>query len=148
MPGPGSVACPKPEKRSTTKGRKDRAEAKVAKAVRAEVARRDGHCRLFKYVRDAVQLFGLCSGESHWAHLGDHRRFKTRGLPASERHTSAGSLMLCERHHLGTDGYDRGGFEIEARTARGADGPLTFSARNGGAYTEPDRARQPEETPA
>lgn len=35
----------KPPKRKTLKGRKDRAEAKVKKTVRAQCVERDGYCR-------------------------------------------------------------------------------------------------------
>src|SRR5260221_341989 len=80
--GLGGVACPKGRTRKQIKGRKDRAEAAVKKLVRAQVAYRDGHCRLMGC--------GPCHGESEWAHLGDKKRARTRGQAPTVRHTTEG----------------------------------------------------------
>lgn len=103
----------KPEPRKRTKARKERAEAKVKKAVRAECVKRDGFCRLMGC--------GPCSGRSEWAHLGEKKRARTRKMAPEVRHTTAGSLMACTGHH---EAYDAGRIEIEPTTARGADGLL------------------------
>jgi hypothetical protein len=59
-------------------------------------------------------LVGLCDGVSEWAHLGDKKRFKTRGQAPEVRHTTAGSLMLCTKHH---QDYDAGRMVIEGDDA-------------------------------
>jgi hypothetical protein len=94
-------------------------EAAVIARIRAIVERRDVYCRIGK----ALCGIGRCAGALEWAHLGDHRRFKTRGLPPEERHTTRGTLMLCSQHH---HDYDQHRLEIEALTEREADGPLAF----------------------
>lgn len=105
--------------RKLAKGRKDRAEAKVEKRVRAEVETRDGHCRFSQ----SNVMAAVCNGPSEWAHFGDKKRFKTRGMVPDARHTTAGSLMLCRKHH---SEYDAGRLAIEALTASGCDGLLSF----------------------
>ena len=82
--------------------KKKRTESKHALKIRALVAERDGYCRVNQ--AGATFLVGDCKGVSEWAHLGDFRRFKTRGLPPEQRHTTGGSLMLCSFHHAS---YDR-----------------------------------------
>lgn len=97
---------PKPERRRTTKARADRRERAVVKAVREHVERRDGRCRLARAARLHPEVFGACDGPGAWAHHGDKKRFKTRGLPPEERHTVEDSLMLCNgRHHPDYDNY-------------------------------------------
>lgn len=104
-------AIPKPPPRKRLKARGDRAEAKVKKAVRAECVTRDGHCLIYTRLPGSIAvLLGPCDGESQWAHVGRHRRCFTRGLPPEERHTTAGSGMLCDRHH---DAYDAHEFDFE-----------------------------------
>lgn len=86
--------------------------------VRAECAARDGYCRLA-----GVARFPPCSGPSEWAHVGEHRRFKTRGMEPEARHTTAGSVMFCaDHHHL----YDANRLQITALTERQCDGPLRY----------------------
>lgn len=121
-----------PAKRA--KAKKDRAEAKVKKDVRAVVAERDGFCRLFSYADLPNRLFGACEGESEWSHVGDFRRSKTRGMDPTVRHQSAHSVIFCTRHHVA---YDQRKFVICYRTERGADGPLRFVVRDADAYEEP-----------
>ncbi len=82
------------------KGQKKRAERKVVTSVRAECVKRDGYCR----VRRDGFLVGDCEGKSEWAHLPSHRRSKTRGQEPERRHTTAGSCMLCQKHHDQLDG--------------------------------------------
>jgi hypothetical protein len=118
----------KPEPRARVKGRKDRKETGVKQLVRALCVDRDGDCRLQKVPRF------LCSGESEWAHLGDQKRARTRGMEPEERHTTAGSLMLCTGHHRA---YDSGRMQIDELTPDGADGPLAFSSAGKVLYTEP-----------
>lgn len=120
--GLGGVACPKPEPRKRTKGRKDRGEAKVKKSVRALCVKRDGFCRLCRPWRETLGLLG-CNGESEWAHLEEQRRFKTRGQSAERRHSTAGSMMLCTVHHRLYDAHD---ITIKWLTPFGADGLMQF----------------------
>jgi hypothetical protein len=132
MPGPGSRACPKPERRAKAKRRKDRAEAAIEAQVRAQVDERDGLCRVWTRLGPAGwRLLGRCAGPGEWAHLGDLRRFKTRGMPPEARHSTAGSCKLCHAHHQGPRGYDGHAFEIEPLTPSGADGPLRFCSNDG-----------------
>lgn len=129
------MLLPKPEPRKKQKARLRRDESKVIKSVRADVAARDGYCRLRyrdRAVREAIEtMFGPCGGESEWAHLGDHRRFKTTRKPVWERHTTGGSCMLCSEHHRGTRGYDSNAMEIEFLTEDGANGKMKFSSEFG-----------------
>lgn len=68
--------------------------------------------------------FGQCDGPSEWAHFDALKRARTRGRPPEERHTTAGSLMLCRRHH---DAYDDGDLLIDALTSDGCDGLLRYA---------------------
>ena len=117
------IAVPKPPSRKLVKGRKDRAEAKVKRSVRAKCVERDGFCRLLGC--------GPCSGVSEWAHLGDKKRARTRGMAPEIRHTTAGSFMACTGHHAA---YDAGRIRIETETSRGADGPLKVTYPLGGRF--------------
>ena len=128
---------PKGEPKKKTKARDKRKERVVVGDVRGDVVGRDGYCRLH-WLHDATrrqtaEIFGQCSGKSEWAHFGEHKRSKTRGRPADERHTTAGSLMLCKRHH--TD-YDEHRLDIMTLTPRGCDGQLKF-IRDGQYWEEP-----------
>lgn len=119
----------KPEKRSTAKRRKLRAESKVKQQVRAQCVERDGDCRLARWPSDDRLFSGLtntCRGKSEWAHLGEKKRARTRGMAPDVRHATAGSLMLCTRHHRQ---YDAGEITIYPVTAAGANGPLHMHAR-------------------
>jgi hypothetical protein len=102
---------PKPPSHKRVKAKRDRLEAKIKKAVRAQTVERDGHCFIFSRLPAGLRaLLGPCAGSSEWAHIGEHRRFKTRGLPPEERHTTAGTAQMCEKHH---DAYDAHEFDIE-----------------------------------
>jgi hypothetical protein len=92
-----------------------RNEQVVAKTVRTLVAARDGFCRL------ACQGVGPCLGPSEWCHFGAHKRFNTRRMDPTLRHTTAGSFMACTSHHKR---YDAGTITITALTELGCDGPL------------------------
>lgn len=127
----------KPEARKRTKGRKDRAEAKVEKVTRAKCVDRDGYCRIGSRGTEEVldvydpllfvpSLADGCEGPSQWAHRGELRRARTRGQAPEIRHTTAGSLMLCQRHHDQYDNTQKPRLFITALTAKGADGPLKF----------------------
>lgn len=104
---------PKPRSRAAQKKASGRKAAKVVKSVRAQCVERDGYCR-------AVVALALeygeewCRGVSEWAHLGDKKRFKTRGQAPEVRHTTAGSLMLCTKHHRD---YDEGRIVIDGDDA-------------------------------
>ena len=103
---------PKGPSRATLKGRKDRAEATRKRVIRARCVERDGYCRVSPsgtVVGDVIEIIHVCSGPSQWAHLGEKKRFKTRGQAPEVRHTTAGSLMLCTKHH---DDYDEGRLSI------------------------------------
>ena len=124
-----TCAIPKGLRRQTLKGRKDRAEAKVKRDVRAQCFERDGPCRIASILAaragDVIQaeLLKACSGYGEWAHLHAKRRSKTRGMAPEQRHDSAHSLMLCRVHH---QEYDAHRLIITALTRKGADGPLKF----------------------
>lgn len=118
MPGPGSCAVPKPEPLKRTRARKKRKAAVVVKTVRAVCVERDGFCRAVS------PWLGKCEGASEWAHLHSHMRSKTRGRPATQRHTAPGSVMLCTEHH---QQYDARQLEISLLTEFGADGTLRFT---------------------
>ncbi len=104
------------------RARKRRKESIVAAVVRDLCVARDGYCR---YGLDVSPSFRTpCRGESEWAHFGDHKRFKTRGLSPEERHTPNGSLMLCTRHHAD---YDAHRLEVTAASDDGCEGMLLYS---------------------
>lgn len=127
---------PKPEPRKRVKGRKQRHARKVVKSVRQQCVAREIWCRLFWAPFDQ---FGPCEGLSEWAHFAEKKRFKTRGMTPEDRHTSAGSFMLCTKHHNEYDKRAKPYLYIEPMTSRGADGPLAMR-RNGITYTEKDQA--------
>lgn len=112
------VACPKPEPLKRTKRRKLRVESVVKQKVRALCVERDGDCRLSRATGH------VCGGESEWAHMGDKKRARTRGMKPELRHTTAGSLMLCTLLHRA---YDAGDLLINPVTPDGADGLLRFT---------------------
>ena len=101
---------------------------------RARTVARDGHCRLAD-----TPGFGPCHIASEWAHLEGKRRYKTRGLPPEQRHSTAWSAMLCKWHH---DAYDAHDIECEAVTSRGANGPLRWSRETGGVTVSYLEARE------
>jgi hypothetical protein len=130
------MGFPKPEPPRKVKARRGRLESKVAQAVRASVALRDGDCRLGDPL--LWDTFGECRGESEWAHLGKFRRFVTRGMPPERRHTSVGSLMLCTGHHDRYDGRAPRRIDIQALSSAGADGRLVVKCGDR-IYLEPAR---------
>lgn len=103
-------------------------EAAVIARVRPIVMERDGHCRVAKNLLSGL---GPCEGRSEWAHLNRSRRCHTRGMAPDERHTTAGSVALCARHHRLFDGQFLSArtprLFIEELSDRGADGPLRFT---------------------
>jgi len=115
----------KPEPLARERARRKRHERAVTRLVREQVARRDGYCR----VRPWSQRWYLqsCEGRSEWAHLSDHRRARTRGRAPERRHTTAGTVMLCARHHRLYD--EARSFDIIQLTEHGADGPITVQVR-------------------
>ena len=112
-----TCTLPKPTPRRIVKARKDRAEAAVKRRVRERCVERDGDCRL------SGASWHTCVGESQWAHLGEHKRARTRGMAPGVRHTTAGSLMLCTQAHAA---YDQGRLVIRLSGPAGADGALAF----------------------
>jgi hypothetical protein len=113
------LAQPKPVKAKTLKRKRQHLERMLKTAIRAACVERDGYCRY----RGVTNGIGFCDGPSEWAHLGDKRRARTRGLSSEQRHTTAGSLMLCRRHHRL---YDTHRLIIRAVTDAGADGLIVF----------------------
>lgn len=107
--------------RKRLKSKKDRDEAKVKKAVRAECVERDGYCLVGK-----LGVLG-CKGRSTWAHLSGHRRSQTRGMPPTIRHNTMWTAMLCERHH---SQEERNKFRVVYRTVEYANGPVTWEPVN------------------
>lgn len=140
MPGPGSIACPKPQygkQRRRQKRREERQAAGIVQDVRQHDVDRDGFCRLNRCPEALAQL-GPHGQRSEWAHLGDKKRHKTRGLAPEDRHTTEGTAMICDAHHRGRRGYDGHAFEIEfADPKLGADGPLIYVI-NGQRFDERD----------
>jgi len=124
-------AQPKPKPQASIRRANKRVEAKIKRMVRAICVARDGECRICNWEDNPDDwhddYLNFCDDDpwqrSQWAHLGDKKRFKTRGMPPEERHTTAGSLMLCESAHRA---YDAGELEIVALSDRGADGALEF----------------------
>jgi hypothetical protein len=122
-------AQPKGRTRATVKRSRGRAEAEIKRQVREACMLRDGICRItFGHILHKDVQIGLdracCGYTGEWAHLGEKRRFKTRGMAPEERHTTAGSLMLCTEHHRMYDEYKT--LEIRALSDLGADGRLEF----------------------
>lgn len=112
------------------KGKRKRAERKVVKAIRPQVEARDGYCRISTL---AISGLGDCAGPSEWAHFGEKKRARTRGMEPEKRHTVDGSLMLCRTHH---HEYDYGELDIEALSAAdGTNGRLRYE-RGGVVVTE------------
>lgn len=105
----------KPEPRKRVKARTQRKAAEVVKSIRQQCVERDGDCRIGDWENNPYDWHsdslndGGCEGRSEWAHLGEFKRFKTRGQPPEVRHTTAGSLMLCTEHHRS---YDSGRLTI------------------------------------
>lgn len=133
------VVCPKPESRKRTKGRKDRAEAKVKKSVRAQCVERDGDCIVesaffsnrgpfgdpYRY-DEAGDISGYenCEGPSQWCHAHAKRRSKTRGQAPDVRHTTADSFMGCQKHHDEYDGRRKPRLFLTKLTRHGFDGAV------------------------
>lgn len=105
------------------RARKKRKDDTLASEVREIVDARDGYCR-YGYDVSPGRRFSQCRGPSEWAHFGDKKRARTRGMAPEERHTTAGSLKLCRTHHVD---YDAGRLQIAAQTDRGCDGPLDYT---------------------
>ena len=125
-------ATPKGKTRKQVKGKKDRAEATVEKAVRAACVSRDGFCRVNLYELEGLMKPATDLEPGELAHMHHKRRSKTRGLPPEERHSRTWCLMLCRSHHRR---YDAKTLTIERLTDRGADGPLRFTYK-GRSYSE------------
>ena len=122
--------------RKQVKARADRAEAKVAKAVRAKCVERDEDSRVrWSAWASMGGTLEQITSRPEWAHLHAQRRSKTAGMPPEARHSTQWSLMLPRAiHRL----YDAKELDITALTDRGADGPLRFEYR-GKNYEEPER---------
>lgn len=115
---------PGPTARATAKKR--RAERPVVTRVRALCVERDGYCRYWKDVFEAAFVAVECDGPSEWAHLENMRRSKTQRMKPELRHTTAGTAMLCRKHHDRLDGRARPRLRLTVLTNRGADGPLQW----------------------
>lgn len=112
-----TCAIPKPEPRKRSKRRKDRQEKAVKTTVREQCVERDGYCLIATRLPAGLRaVLGPCSGPSEWAHVGTHRRFRTRGQAPESRHTVKGSGMLCEKHHKA---YDAHRFDIDTDDREG-----------------------------
>ena len=120
------LAIPKPEPRKRIKARRDRRESAIAKAVRAACVERDGYCLIQSRVSARIAvLLGACAGASQWAHVERQRRCFTRGQQPETRHTTAGSGMLCDKHH---DAYDAHVFRL-VLGPEGMNGPIGIARR-------------------
>lgn len=121
---PTPVVKAKPRRRGITawwRARKARKDKAVADRVRDLVIARDGYCRYGKDVSPAAR--SACWGMSEWAHVGEKKRFKTRGQAPEIRHTRAGSFTACTGHHRA---YDEHRLAVEAITDAGCDGALQY----------------------
>lgn len=118
----------KPEPRTRTKGRKDRAEAKVKQSIRQQCVERDGDCRMAAARFDddlPRELYPhRCTTQAEWAHLRGHRRSQTRGQAPERRHTTQHSLMFCQALHALEEA---GRLTVTYLSDRGCDGPLRFT---------------------
>lgn len=114
------VAVPKPEPLKRVRGRKTRAESKVKKSVRAQVFERDGMCR----ANGLAQFYPCSTGAHEWAHLGESKRFRTRGMVPEKRHTTKASCRLCPAHHAQYDRRAAPHLDLVPLTEAGADGPM------------------------
>ena len=112
-------ALPKGRTRKQRKAKRDRDEAKVKRAVRAACVERDGYC----LVMTRVHIEGECKGPSEWAHLSGHRRSQTLGMPATYRHNTAWTAMLCRRHHTWEEDDL---YRVVYTTESYADGPVRW----------------------
>lgn len=124
----GGQPQPKGKTRKQLKARKQRHAAKVVTSVRARCVERDGHCRISNpmpgdQISRSLAEEHVCSGRSEWSHLGEFRRFKTRGMEPEVRHDTKHSAMLCDYGHLA---YDCRWIRITYLTRNGADGPLSI----------------------
>ena len=123
----GALAKPVRGTMKRLKAKAKRGESTHALSVRAQCVIRDWHCLLMHRRADSGWPdTGLCGGPSEWAHIGKHRRCHTRGQAPAARHTTAGSAMLCQRHHAA---YDAHAFDLEPTTVRGMDGPFRVVTR-------------------
>lgn len=118
------------------RAKRRRQEEPVAKKVRAECVERDGDCRVCDWENnpDDIHYEPLpyaddewSRGPSQWAHMRQNSRAKTRGMKPEARHSTAGSLMMCEFHHDRYDGRRRPRIQIVAMSEHGADGPLEIT---------------------
>ncbi len=127
------IGHPKPKPRRLVKAAKKRLERVMIGQVRDQCVLRDGFCRFALDVSRATGLpliaawLDFCSGPSEWAHLGRLKRSRTRGMPASQRHTTAGTMILCRKHH---HLEEIGLLKVEYETDRGADGLVRFEERS------------------
>jgi hypothetical protein len=87
--------------------------------VREACVERDGGCRL------AGLPLGPCSGVLGLAHLGEWKRFNTRGLEPEERHLVIGAFVSCAGHHRAYDAHE---FDL-GYGPKGADGRLDVILR-------------------
>ena len=110
----------KPGVTARYRAQRRRAEQPVIKSVRGACVKRDGYCR---YAANAGTIDD-CSGPSEWAHIGPMKRAHTMGMQPEERHTTAGTMMLCKRHHDQYDGRQKPRLLISALTEDGAEGPM------------------------
>lgn len=115
------LALPKGATRQRLKGRKDRAEARIKRAVRKECEARDGYC----LVLTRVGLPG-CKGRSTWAHFAGHRRSQTRGMAPERRHDTRFSGMLCRKHHAQEES---GKYQVVYKSIEYANGPIAWEPR-------------------
>lgn len=104
------------------RARKKRTDDAYALMIREQVFARDGMCRYGFDVSPAKR--SSCLGPIEWAHFGEKKRFKTRGMAPAARHLMVASLALCAKHH---DDYDDGRLDITARDPEaGCNGPLDY----------------------
>lgn len=130
----------KGEPRKRRKAREKRQERKVVGDVRPQCVDRDNYCRWYwldeSIRREIAALIGPCSGPSEWAHI--RKRWSTRNMEPTERHSTAESLMLCRRHHQSDiAGFDRRVYDIEPMTENGANGRLRIVLPDGRTWEEP-----------
>jgi len=126
----------KPGPTAKYRAKRKRAEAPVAKFVRAQCVDRDGDCRVCDwennpddYHADDLEFVDDLTfpNPSEWAHLGEKTRAKTRGMKPEARHTTEDSVIFCKVHHDRYDGRQKPRMFVKSLTALGANGPLEFT---------------------
>ena len=128
------LAFPKGRTKRQDKDRLARREAAAVKSVRAQCMDRElSRCRFevtpatWGYDVFSPGMWLECEGPLEWAHAPWWTRAKTRGMAPEVRHTTADSLIVCQRHHDQIDGRRRPRIGMAKTSTAGCDGRLIFT---------------------